>query len=99
MTQDHQIQRANLYRAFTKLKTLRKAERFLKDLLTPEELSEFSRRFQIATYLWTTADSYARIASRIKTSTTTVTRVARFLWKEEHQGYKLVLQRLWGKKR
>jgi TrpR-related protein YerC/YecD len=87
----------NLYTAFASLKDEHEAKRFLYDLLTPEELAEFSKRFAIATKLWKKEGSYAAIAQDIKTSTTTVTRVARFLWKESHKGYQLVLERLVGK--
>lgn len=72
-------------------------EKFFKDLLTPAELEEFATRFQIAKLLWTTKMSYAVIAEKLHTSTTTVTRVARFLNKEPHQGYQLVLKRLFPK--
>ena len=68
----------------------------MRDLLTPAEIEEFSRRFQIAKLLWTTQLSYAQIAKKIETSTTTVTRVGQWLYKENWQGYRTVLQRLFG---
>lgn len=95
MTQDYQ----DLYKALSKIETPKEAERFVKDLLTPDELDEFSMRFQIAKSLWKQEGSYAEIATRLKTSTTTVTRVARFLWKEPYHGYQLILQRLFGKRK
>jgi len=85
-----------LYEAISQIKTPTEAKNFLRDLLTPAEISEFKTRFEIATLLWTTNLSYTEIAKKIKTSTTTVTRVARFLYKEKHQGYALILRRLHG---
>ena len=38
--------------------------------------------------------SYREIAAKLKTSTTTVTRVARFLSSEPYQGYKRILKRI-----
>jgi uncharacterized protein YerC len=38
--------------------------------------------------------SYREISADTGVSTTTVTRVARFLSQEDHQGYRLVLDRL-----
>lgn len=69
---------------------------FLRDLLTPSEIAEFSSRFQIAKLLWTTTLSYAEIAEKIGTSTTTVTRVSHWLFKESWQGYGNVLFKLFG---
>jgi len=69
---------------------------FLRDLLTTAEIQEFSNRFQIAKLLWTTNLSYIVIAQRVKTSTTTVTRVAQWLFKEKQGGYRAVLERMFG---
>lgn len=88
----------DLLAAFSQLKNETELKNFLKDLLTPAEAAEFETRFQIATLLWTTELSYAAIAKQLNTSTTTVTRVARFLHKESHRGYKTVLNRLYPKK-
>jgi TrpR-related protein YerC/YecD len=83
--------------AFSQLESDDQVRRFLRDLLTPTELEEFATRYQIAKLLWTTDKSYADIAQELKTSTTTVTRVARFLNKEPYEGYKLVLRQLFPK--
>ncbi len=69
---------------------------FLRDLLTPAEIEEFSRRFHIAKLLWSTKLSYLEIAEKVGTSTTTVTRVAQWLYKESWHGYSIILQRLYG---
>lgn len=87
----------NFYQVFTLLKTPAEAEKFLRDLLTPEEIEEFAKRFAIAQLLWGKKDSYVAIAKKVGTSTTTVTRVARFLWKEPHKGYQVMLRRLFKK--
>jgi TrpR-related protein YerC/YecD len=86
-----------LITAFSQLENDDQVRRFLRDLLTPTELEEFATRYQIAKLLWTTDKSYADIAQELKTSTTTVTRVARFLNKEPYEGYKLVLRQLFPK--
>lgn len=88
----------DLIKAFANLNNTQEAKNFLKDLLTPAEFDEFSTRFQIAKLLWTTKLSYLDIANKLQTSTTTVTRVARFLHKEPNKGYKTSLQRLFPQK-
>lgn len=86
-----------LIKAFSQLSNEKEITGFLRDLLTPAEIEEFSRRFRIAKLLWTTNKSYADIASYVGTSTTTVTRVAHWLYKESYQGYAKVLERVYGK--
>jgi len=82
----------NLAQAFTHVKNEQEALNFLRDLLTPAELEEFSNRFEIAKLLETKKLSYAEIAKKVGTSTTTVTRVA--LWLNSGcGGYKTVLER------
>ena len=72
--------------------------RFLADLMTPGELAAISERFRIAALLDEGEASYREISAMTGASTTTVTRVARFLAQEPHQGYRLVLDRLKGSK-
>lgn len=84
--------------ALTLLEKEADAKRFLKDLLTLEEINEFEKRFTIAQLLWDGAMTYREIAKELSVSTTTVSRVARFLEKEPHQGYKHVLEKLNPKK-
>jgi len=85
-----------LIEAFSKLKNEKEITSFLRDLLTPAEIEEFSCRFQIAKLLWVTNLSYVEIAQKAGTSSTTVTRVAQWLYKESWQGYKTILQRYFG---
>ena len=80
-----------LIRVFLKLKTEQEVANFLRDLLTPPEIEEFSNRLEIAKLLLT-RKSYLKIAKETGTSTTTVTRVAQWLfrgcggyWKVLHQ--------------
>jgi len=80
-----------LAEALLTLKTETYALNFLRDLLTPAELEEFGRRFEIARLLHSSSMSYLEIAKKMKTSTTTVTRVA--LWLNNGcGGYKKVLE-------
>ena len=83
-----------LIKAFSLLKTEKEIQHFLRDLLTPAEITEFSKRLEIARQLWTTKKSYADIAQEVKTSTTTVTRVAQWLFKEDQKGYETILKRM-----
>ena len=79
--------------ALLTLKTEMDELNFLRDLLTPSELEEFSRRLEIARLLNSSSMSYLEIAEKLKTSTTTVTRVAQWL-NDGCGGYKKVLDRL-----
>ena len=89
----HSVNEKLLAEAITKVQTIQEALNLLRDLLTPKELEEFGRRIAIAQLLYTTNLSYIEIAKKMKTSTTTVTRVALWL-KNGCGGYKSVLQRL-----
>ncbi len=89
-------QNKELISAISKLNGVKEVTSFLRDLLTPAEIEEFSRRYQIAKLLWTTTISYVDIAKKVGTSTTTVTRVSQWLYKEPWRGYAIVLNRLYG---
>lgn len=67
---------------------------FLDDLCTPAELRAFAERFKVARLLDEGQLSYREISERTGASTTTVTRVARFLREMPHKGYRLVLDRM-----
>lgn len=86
-----------LVKAISYLENEKEITGFLRDILTPAEIEEFSRRFQIAKLLWTTNLSYVDISKKVETSTTTVTRVAQWLYKEPWHGYGTVLSRMYGK--
>lgn len=69
-----------LSRSFLKLKTEKEVANFLRDLLTLPEIEEFANRLEIARLLLK-GGSYKRIAKQSGVSTTTVTRVAHWLFK------------------
>jgi TrpR-related protein YerC/YecD len=83
-----------LCEALLHLRTPDEARRFLRDLTTPGELSALAERWRVARLLDEGGKSYREIAAQTGSSTTTVTRVARFLTHEEHYGYRLVPDRL-----
>ena len=85
----------SLFDAFDIKKSKDDFDLFLKDLCTPSEIKELEERFLIAQILYTTNKSYRTIHKEFSVSPSTVTRVARFLKKESHQGYKTVLDRLY----
>ena len=76
------------------LKNKNEVEDFLKDLCTPGELKALEERWAVAQLLYKDKLSYREIAAQLQTSTTTVTRVARFLSSEPYQGYKRILKRI-----
>ena len=73
--------------ALKKLNTDKDIENFLKDLCTPTEIEAMQERWQVAQLLYRGDSTYRDIASKLNTSTATVTRVARFLFKESNKGY------------
>ena len=84
----------NLNEIFLLLKNKNEVDDFLKDLCTPAELKALEERWAVAQLLYEDNLSYREIAAKLKTSTTTVTRVARFLSSEPYQGYKRILRRI-----
>ncbi len=79
-----------LAKAFLKLKTEQEAANFLRDLLTIREIEEFANRLEMARLL-KQGMSYKAIAKKLKVSTTTVTRVAHWLFRG-CGGYEKVLK-------
>jgi len=86
--------RIALYEALLSLRTREEVDAFLSDLCTPSELRAFAERWAVARLLDQQAQSYREIALAAGASPTTVVRVARFLKDMQHQGYRLVLDRL-----
>ena len=84
----------NLNKALLLLKNKNEVNDFLKDLCTPAELKALEERWSVAQLLYENTLSYREIATKLETSTTTVTRVARFLSNEPYQGYKKILKRI-----
>ncbi len=83
-----------LVRALLSLDGADEVKAFLNDLCTPAEIRAFAERFKVARLLDEGTHSYRDIAMRTGASTTTVTRVARFLREMPHQGYRAVLDKL-----
>ena len=84
----------DLFRAVLTLETVDDCRRFFKDITTPAELKALSERWHVARLLDDGELSYREIHDETGVSTTTITRVARFLGQEPNQGYRLVLDRL-----
>ena len=85
-------QAERLWKAVRSLKNTRELKRFLRDLLTEQEISEFSRRFRAAEMLYTGVP-YSKIIKETKLSSTTVARISKWLHTGEG-GYKIALNRL-----
>jgi len=79
-----------LHKAILSLKTESEVAAFLRDLLTLQEIKTVSKRFQMAILLHQGVP-YAKVAKKLKVSTTTVTRTAHWL-KHGKGGYRLVLK-------
>lgn len=92
------IHDTELIMAFNTLKSKKEVENFLRDIFTIAEIKEASRRFQIAKKLWLGNSNYLQIAAELHTSTTTVTRVADWLFNKGLDGYKTILARLYPRK-
>lgn len=80
-----------LAKAFLKLKTEQEMANFLRDLLTIKEIEEFANRLEMAKLL-KKGMSYKAIAKKMKVSTTTVTRVAHWLFRG-CGGYEKVMEK------
>jgi TrpR-related protein YerC/YecD len=78
--------------AIVSLRTRDEAAAFLRDVCSLHELEALSHRWQAARLL-DTGVPYARVASEVGASTTTVTRVAHWL-RHGEGGYRLVLDRM-----
>lgn len=82
----------SLFTAILSLESVKEAECFFRDLCTTEEIKEMSDRWAIANLL-NNKVPYRAIATKLKTSTATVSRVA--LWLNNGMGgYKSVINKL-----
>lgn len=84
----------DLFDALLLLKTRDEAQRFMKDLCTPQELSALKERWRVCVLLQKGDLSYRTINELTGTSLATIVRVARFLKDEPEQGYRTVLDRM-----
>jgi TrpR-related protein YerC/YecD len=82
-----------LSKVLKELNSSKDIENFLLDLCTPSEIEAMEERWEVAQLLYEGKSTYRDIASKLNTSTATVTRVARFLFKESNQGYIRVLKK------
>ena len=82
----------NLFAAILSLESIKEAECFFRDLCTADEIKEMSDRFEIAN-LVNDKIPYRTIATKLKTSTATVSRVAAWL-NNGMGGYKSVINKL-----
>lgn len=82
----------SLFRAILNLNDLDEARRFFRDLLTEEEIKEFSNRWAVAQMLAQKVP-YTQIEKQTGMSSTTIARIAKWL-NRGMNGYKTVISRL-----
>ena len=82
----------DLFKVIAAIKSDSQARAFLNDLCTPKEIDTLIERWEVAKLLSTKQYSYREIASQLGASTATVTRVARFLFNENNEGYKSLIE-------
>jgi TrpR-related protein YerC/YecD len=87
----------DLYKAILSLRTVPEARRFFRDLLTDDELSMLSRRWQVVSML-SEGLHYREIEERTGMSSRTVARIARW-FKQGPGGYQIALARHGRKKK
>jgi TrpR-related protein YerC/YecD len=95
----HEADFQALCEAILQLRTRDECRKFLLDLCTPAEILAFAERWKLARLLDKNGLSYRELHEKTGISVTTIGRVARFLNQESYQGYRLVLQRLKGRKK
>ncbi|MDR1475752.1 MAG: trp operon repressor [Holosporales bacterium] len=84
----------SLFEAILMLETAEEMERFFVDLCTFQELKALEERWEVCQFLNSGQLSYREISEKTGVSTTTITRVARFLKDEPFKGYRCVLDKL-----
>jgi TrpR-related protein YerC/YecD len=72
------------------------AESFLADLCTPQEIKSLKERWLVCQLLDSRKFSYREVREITGASTTTITRVSRFLNNETNKGYRFILDRIKG---
>jgi len=75
-----------------KLENADEAKRFLRDLMTPQEIKEFANRFEAASLL-SSDMQYNYIIEKTGLSSATIARIAKWLY-GSLGGYRLILARL-----
>lgn len=84
-----------LFAAVALIRNEKEAVEFFRDLLTISELEEFANRWQMVKLL-VGGKPYLEIAEKLGTSTTTVARVAKWLYSGTG-GYEAIAKRAFGK--
>jgi len=85
---------AELFEAFLLLETNDEVERFMRDICTPQEISALAERWRVCRLLAQGDLSYREINQKTGASLATITRIARFLRTEAHQGYAAMLKKM-----
>ena len=86
----------DLVEVLTKIDDKKIMKNFLIDITTPSELATLQERLNVAMLL-EYGNSYKEISIKTGSSTTTITRVARFLKDEKYGGYRWVVKNIFGK--
>ena len=86
----------DLVEVLTKIDDKKVMKNFLIDITTPTELAILHERLNVAMLL-EEGNSYKEISQKTGSSTTTITRVARFLKDEKYGGYRWVVKNILGK--
>ena len=86
----------DLVEVLTKIDDKKVMKNFLIDITTPSELATLQERLNVAMLL-EEGNSYKEISQKTGSSTTTITRVARFLKNEKFGGYRWVVKNILGK--
>jgi TrpR-related protein YerC/YecD len=82
----------DIFQAFLSVKDEKELKAFLNDLLTEQEITELSRRFEAAVML-SESKSYIEIEELTGLSSTTIARVSKSL-NSPLAGYKTIISRL-----
>ena len=82
----------DLFKAILSLENVKEAEAFFRDLCTIDEIKDMAERWQIAKLVYK-GMPYRKIAEKLRVSTTTVSRVAVWVFHGEG-GYKSVLEKM-----
>ena len=86
----------DLVEVLTKIDDKKVMKNFLIDITTPSELATLQERLNVAMLL-EEGNSYKEISQKTGSSTTTITRVARFLKNEKFGGYRWVVKNIFWK--
>ncbi len=85
-------QSKQLFEAILLLESLEESQNFFRDLLTDQEIVEFSNRFQVAKMLYEGV-SYTHVQEETGMSSATIARISKWLNKGMN-GYKTALNRM-----